>query len=89
MALEFLLMSPRFNFFLLRDEQSSKCGGLLAIIKYTYLPPTYPNFIQDIEDRCLLLMNSMSFVDLPFQEHRMIEKHHMYQNPCISSLCLK
>jgi hypothetical protein len=38
----------------------------LVVIKYTYLPPTYPNIIQDIEDRCLLLMSSMSFVDLPF-----------------------
>jgi hypothetical protein len=28
MALEFLLMSPRFNsFLLLRDEQNSKCVG--------------------------------------------------------------
>jgi hypothetical protein len=31
-------------------------------------------------------MSSMSFVDLPFQEHRMMEKHHMDQNPYISSL---
>jgi hypothetical protein len=38
----------------------------LAVIKYTYLLPTYSNFIQDIEDRCLLLTSSMSFVDLPF-----------------------
>jgi hypothetical protein len=50
---------------------------LLAVIKYTYLPLTYPNFIQDIEDRYLLLTSSMSFVDLPFQEHRMMEQHHM------------
>jgi hypothetical protein len=42
--------------------------------------------MQDIEDRYLLLMSSMSFVDLPFQEHRMIEKHHMNQNPYISSI---
>jgi hypothetical protein len=49
----------------------------------------YPNFIQDIEDRCLLLTSSTSFIDLPFQEHRMTEKHHMDQNPCISSLCPK
>jgi hypothetical protein len=49
-------------------------GGVLAVIKYTYLPPTYPNFILDIEDRCLLLMSSMSFVDLEFQEHQMMEK---------------
>jgi hypothetical protein len=45
--------------------------------------------MQDIEDMCLLLMNSMSFVDLPFQEHRMAEKHHMDQNSYISSLCPK
>jgi hypothetical protein len=34
-------------------------------------------FMEDIDDRCLLLTSSTSFVDLPFQEHRMIEKHHM------------
>jgi hypothetical protein len=90
MALEFLLLSPRFNsFLLLGDEQNSKCGGVLAVIKCIYLPPTYLYFIQDIEDRCLLLMSSTSFVDLPLQEHRMMEKHHMDQNPCISSLCPK
>jgi hypothetical protein len=61
-------MSPRFNsFILLRDEQNSKCvWGVLMIIKRIYLPPTYLHFIQDIEDRCLLLTSSMSFVDLPF-----------------------
>jgi hypothetical protein len=77
MALEFLLMSTGFNsFLLLRDKQDSKCvwEGVLAVIKYTYLSPTYPNFILDIEDRCLLLMSSMSFVDLEFQEHQMMEK---------------
>jgi hypothetical protein len=42
--------------------------------------------MQDIEDRFLLLM---SCVDLPFQEHRMTEKHHMDQNPYISLLCPK
>jgi hypothetical protein len=62
---------------------------LLAVIKYTYLPATYTNFIQDTEDRCLLLTSSTSFVDLPFQEHRMMKKHHMDQNPCISSICPK
>jgi hypothetical protein len=62
---------------------------LLVVKKYTYLLPVYPNFIQDIEDRCLLLTSSMSFVDLPFQEHQMTEKHHMDQNPCISSICPK
>jgi hypothetical protein len=85
MALEFLLLSPGFNsFLLLRDEQNSKCEGVLAVIKCIYLPPTYLHFIQAIEDRCLLLTSSTSFVDLPFQEHRMTEKHHMDQNPCIS-----
>jgi hypothetical protein len=81
MALEFLLMSPGFNSFILpRDEQNSMCvcgGGVLAVIKYIHLLPTRPNFIQDIKDRCLLLTSSMSFVDLSFQEHRMTEKHHM------------
>jgi hypothetical protein len=82
MALEFFLMSPRFNsFVLLRDEKNSKCGEVLAVIKCIYLPPTYLYFIQDIEDMFLLLMISTSFVDLLFQEHRMMEKHHMYQNP--------
>jgi hypothetical protein len=90
MALEFLLMSPGFNYFLLlMNEQNSKCGGVLAVIKCIYLVPTYLYFIQDIEDRCLLLMSSTSFVDLPFQEHRMTKKHHMDQNPCIYSLCPK
>jgi hypothetical protein len=88
MALEFLLMSPGFNsFLLLRDEQNSKyVRGVLTVIKCIYLPPTYQHFIQDIEDRCLLLTSSTSFVDLPFKEHQMMEKHHMDQNPCISSL---
>jgi hypothetical protein len=45
--------------------------------------------MQDIEDRCLLPMSSMSFVDLPFQEHQMTKKHHMDQNAYISSLCPK
>jgi hypothetical protein len=91
MALEFLLLSPEFNsFLLLRDEQNFVCvWGVLVVIKCIYLLPTYLHFIQDIEDWCLLLTSSMSFVDLPFQKHRMIEKHHMDQNPCISSLCPK
>jgi hypothetical protein len=37
----------------------------------------------------LLLTSSMSFIDLPFLEHRMTEKHHMDQNPYKSSLCPK
>jgi hypothetical protein len=45
--------------------------------------------MQDIEDRWLLLTSFTNFVDLPFQEHRMTEKHHMDQNPYISSLCPK
>jgi ABC-type polysaccharide/polyol phosphate transport system ATPase subunit len=46
-------------------------------------------FIQDIEDMCLLLTSSMSFIDLPFQEHQMTEKHQMDQNPSISYTCSK
>jgi hypothetical protein len=89
MALEFLLISKRFNsFLLLRDEQNSKCRGVGGH-KMHIFTASIPTFIQDIEDRCLLLTSSMSFVDLPFQEHRMMEKHHMDQNPCISSLCPK
>jgi hypothetical protein len=85
MVLEFFLMSLRFNsFLLLRDDQNSKCMRVLAVIKYIYLPPTYLHFIQDIEDRCLLLTSSMSFVDLPFHEHQMTEKNHMDQNPYVS-----
>jgi hypothetical protein len=45
--------------------------------------------MQDIEDMCILLTSSTSFVDLPFQEHQMMKKHHMYQNPYISLLCPK
>jgi hypothetical protein len=45
--------------------------------------------MEDIEDRCLSLTTSMNFVDLPFQEHWMTEKHHMDQNTYISSLCTK
>jgi hypothetical protein len=80
MAPEFLLMSLGFNsFLLLRDDQNSKCvgGGVLAVIKCLYLLPTYLHFIQDIDDRCLLLTSSTSFVDIAFQEHRMTEKHNM------------
>jgi hypothetical protein len=62
---------------------------LLAVIKCIYLPPTYLHFIQDIEDRFLLQTSYTSFVYLPFQEHQMTEKHHMNQNPNISSLCPK
>jgi hypothetical protein len=62
---------------------------MLAVIKCIYLPPTYLHFIQDIEDRFLLLTSSTSFINLPFQEHRTIEKHHIDQNPHISSLCPK
>jgi hypothetical protein len=93
MTLEFSLLSLGFNsFLLLRDEQNSKCvcvWGVLADIKCIYLPPTYLYLIQDIEDRCLLLTRSTSFVDLPFQEHQMMEKHHMDQKPHIFSICRK
>jgi hypothetical protein len=84
MALEFLLMSPGFNSFLCK---ALSVWGVLAVIKCIYLPSTYLHFMQDIEDRCLLLTSSMSFVDLPFQEHWMTEKHHMDQNLCICSIC--
>jgi hypothetical protein len=69
MALEFLLMFPGFNYFLLLKNELKSMrgrGGGLAVIKCIYLPPTYLYFIHDIEDRCLLLMSSMSFVDLLF-----------------------
>jgi hypothetical protein len=93
MAPEFLLMSPGFNsILLLRNEQDSKCvcvWGVLVVIKCIYLLPIYLHFIQDIEDMCLLLTSNTCFVDLPFQEHRMMEKHHTDQNPYISSLCPK
>jgi hypothetical protein len=46
-----------------------RLGTLLVVIKYIYLLVTYLHFIQDIEDRCLLLMSSTSFVDLPFQQY--------------------
>jgi hypothetical protein len=61
----------------------------LAVKKCIYLLPTYLHFMQDIEDRCLLLTSSTSFIDLPFQKHRMMEKYHMDQNPYISPLCPK
>jgi hypothetical protein len=84
-------MSLGFNYFLLlRDEQNSKWRwGVLAVIKCIYLPLTYLHFMQDIKDWCLLLRSSTSFIDLTFQEHRMTKKHHMDQNPYISSLCSK
>jgi hypothetical protein len=65
---------------------------LLAVIKCIYLPPTYLHFIQDIEDRCLLLMSFTSFVDLSFHEHRMMEssiwtKIHTYLNYVQNQRC--
>jgi hypothetical protein len=90
MALEFLLMSLGFNsFLLLRDERTLSVWGVLAVTKCIYLLPTYLHIIQDIEDMCVLLTSSTSFVALPFQEHRMTKKHHVDQNPCISSICPK
>jgi hypothetical protein len=76
-------------FFCSGTRKTLSVWGVLAVIKCIYLPPTYLYFMQDINDRCLLQMNSMSFVDLPFQEHWMIETHHMDQNPYIASLCPK
>jgi hypothetical protein len=64
-------------------------GGVLTVMKCIYLSPTYLYFMQDMEDRCILLTSSTRFVNLPFQEHRMMKKHHMDQNPYISSLCPK
>jgi hypothetical protein len=55
---------------------------VLAVIKC--IIGTYLYSIEDIEDRCLLLTSFTSFVDLPLQEHRKMEKHHMDQNPYIS-----
>jgi hypothetical protein len=90
MALKFWPMSPGFNsLLLLRDEQNSNYGGSVGGHKMHIFTANILHFIQDIEDRCLLLMSSTSFVDLPFQEHRMMEKYNMDQNPCISSLCPK
>jgi hypothetical protein len=91
MALEFLLSLQDLILFFFSGMKKtlSVCGGMLTVIKYIYLPPTYLHFIQDIEDRCPLLTSSMSFVDLPFQEHQMMKNHHMDQNPCISILCPK
>jgi hypothetical protein len=74
-------MSPGFNsFHCLGTNKAlivSMCvcvwGEVLAVIKCIYLPPTYLHFMQDIEDWCLLLTSSTSFVDLPFQEHQMTE----------------
>jgi hypothetical protein len=68
---------------------SNKIDILLAVIKCIYLLSIYLHFIQDIEDRCLLLTSSTSFINLPFQEHRMTGKHHMDQNPCKSLICPK
>jgi hypothetical protein len=45
-------------------------GGVLAVIKSIYLPPIYLHFIQDIEDRCLLIMSSMSFLIYHFRNIR-------------------
>jgi hypothetical protein len=74
---------------LLKFFTTTSSTYVLAVIKCKYLPPTYLYFMQDIEDRCLLLMSSMSFIELPFQEHHMAGKNHMDQNPCISSICPK
>jgi hypothetical protein len=63
--------------------------GVLAVIKCIYLSSIYLHFIQDMENRCILLTTSMSFVDLTFQKHWVTKKHHMDQNPYISSLCPK
>jgi hypothetical protein len=66
-----------------------RLAPVLAVIKYIYLPETNLHLMQDIEDRCLLPKSSTSFVDVPFQDQRTTEKHHINQNPYISSLCPK
>jgi hypothetical protein len=76
-------------FFCLGMSKTLSVWGVLAVVKCIHLSPTYRHFIQDIEDRLLLLTSSINFVDLPFQEHQMMKKHHKDQNPCISSLCPK
>jgi hypothetical protein len=48
-----------------------------------------PTFHARYRNRCLLLTSPTSFVDLPFHEHQMTEKHQMDQNPYIYSLCPK
>jgi hypothetical protein len=44
---------------------------VLAVVKHLILLPTCPIFIQDLEDRCLFLTSSTSFVELSLQGHRM------------------
>jgi hypothetical protein len=44
----------------------STARTLLVVIECIYLSSTYLHFIQDIEDRCSLLMSFTSFVDLLF-----------------------
>jgi hypothetical protein len=66
MASEFLLMSPEFNFFFCPRTSKTLSVGGVGGQKCIYLPPTYLHSIQDIEDMCLLLLSSTSFVDLPF-----------------------
>jgi hypothetical protein len=50
----------------IEPQQEESAKPLLTVIKYIYLLPTYLHFIQDIEDRYLLLTSSTSFVDLLF-----------------------
>jgi hypothetical protein len=59
-------MSPGFNSFAQGRAKLCVCGGVLAVIKCIYLPPTYLHFIQDIEDMCLLLTSTTSYVDPSF-----------------------
>jgi hypothetical protein len=90
MALEFLLMSQDLILFFCSGMRKtlSVCGGVGGH-KIHIFTANILHFIQDIEDRCLLLTRSTSFVDPPFQEHWMTEKHHMDPNPRISSICTK
>jgi hypothetical protein len=56
---------------------------MLAVIKYIYLLPTYLHFIQDVEDRCLLLTSSWvlliyHFRNIGWRESIIWTKIHAY-----------
>jgi hypothetical protein len=55
-------------FYGVRLESRATIGGY----KMHIFTANIPTFLSSIEDRCLLLTSSTSFVDLPFQEHRVI-----------------
>jgi hypothetical protein len=55
---------------LLSKILSKEYARLLAVKKCMYLPPTYLHFIQDIEDRYLLLMSSTTLMIYLFKNIR-------------------